>query len=97
MYARVSFTRYPGENRDAGMKIVEHELIPALKVTKGYRGYYLLGDGKPGMGLAIVMWETEADADASATAPGIAEASAKLAALGLEVESRKMYEIVLQA
>ncbi len=97
MYARVSSTRYPAENRDAGMKVVEHELIPALQATKGYRGYQLLNDSKPGTGLAIVLWETEADADASTTAPGIAEANAKLATLGLEIESRKMYEGVLQA
>ena len=69
MFARVSQARYPPEHRDAGIRVLSDELIPSLLRTPGYRGCYVLADGTPGAGLAVVLWDTEESADASSAGP----------------------------
>ena len=59
MFARVSQARYPPEHHDTGMRVLIDELMPSLRRAPGYRGCYLLADGKPGIGLAVVLWDTE--------------------------------------
>jgi heme-degrading monooxygenase HmoA len=94
MFARVTHARYPPEQHAAGRRVVLDELLPALRRAPGYRGCVLLADGKPGTGLAVVLWETEEAADAAAAAPGVAAAFVRLIAGGLAIESRKIYEVV---
>ena len=65
MFARVSHVRYPPEHHDAGLRVVVEDLLPALRRAPGYRGCCLLAGGKPGTGLAVVLWETEEAADAA--------------------------------
>ena len=96
MFARVTHARYPPEQHAAGMRIVLDDLLPALRVAPGYRGCLLLADGNPGSCLALVLWETEEAADAAAAGDGVAAAYVKLAAGGLAIESRKIYEVVIQ-
>ena len=66
MFARVSHVRYPPQHYDAGLRVVMEDLLPALRRAPGYRGCCLLSGGKPGTGLAVVLWETEEAADAAA-------------------------------
>ena len=96
MFARVSHARYPPEHHDAGLRVVVEDLLPAFRRATGYRGTYLLADGKPGTGLALVLWATEEDADAASADGGVAAAHLRLAALGLALESRQMYEVVVR-
>lgn len=94
MFARVSHERFPREHHDAGMRIVVAELLPSLRRVLGYRGCYVLEDGKPGTALLITLWETEEAADAASAERGVIAAFIKLAALGLMIDSRKIYEVV---
>lgn len=96
MFARVSYERYPQEHHDTGMRIVVEELLPALRRVPDYRGCYVLADGKPGTVLLIVLWETEEAADAASAEQGVIAAFVKLTALGLMIESRKIYEVVVR-
>jgi heme-degrading monooxygenase HmoA len=94
MFARVSHVRYPPQHYDAGLRVVAEELLPALLRAPGYRGCCLLASGKPGTGLAVVLWESEEAADAAAIDGAVAAAHVELAALGLEIEARKIYEVI---
>ena len=93
MFARVTHARYPPEQHEAGMRIVVDDLLPALRRAPGYRGCCLLAGGKPGTGLAVVLWETEEAADAAAIDRAVTAAHVKLAALGLAIEARQIYEV----
>ncbi len=94
MFARISHAQYPPEHHNTGMRILIDELMPSLRQAPGYRGCYLLADGKPGTGLAVVLWETEEAADSSSAQRDVRAAHVKLAALGLRLNSRKFYEVV---
>ena len=96
MFARVSHVRYPPQHYDAGLRIVVEDLLPALRRAPGYRGCCLLAGGKPGTGLAVVLWETEEVADAAAIDRAVTAAHIELAALGLAIDERKIYEVVFQ-
>ena len=95
MFARVSHVRYPPEQPDAGLRVVEADLLPALRRGPGYRGCCLLAGSKPGTGLAVVLWETEEAADAAAIDPEVSVAHMELATLGLAIEARQIYEVVV--
>jgi hypothetical protein len=69
------------------------DLLPALRRVSGYQGCCLFG-GKPGTGLAVVLWETEEAADAAATDGVFTAANVAFAALGLAIEERSVYEVV---
>ncbi len=94
MFARVSHARYPPEHYDVGIRVVLEGLLPALRRAPGYRGCCLLADGKPGAGLALVLWETEEAADDAAAGRDVAAAYVQLAKGGLAIESRKIYGVV---
>ena len=94
MFARVSHVRYPPQHYDAGLRIVVEDLLPALRRAPGYRGCCLLAGGKSGTDLAVVLWETEEVADAAAMDCAVAAAHIELAALGLAIEERKIYEVI---
>jgi len=94
MFARVSHARYPPEQLETGLQVVLEGLLPAFRHVAGYRGCCLLADGKPGAGLALVLWETEEAADAAAMDAPVIAAHVRLASLGLAIESRQIYEVI---
>src|SRR5829696_8904882 len=94
MFARVSHERFPREHHDAGMRNVVDVLLPALRQAPGYRDCYVLADGKPGAILLIALWATEEAADTASAQRDVIAAFVDLAALGLMIESRKIYEVV---
>ena len=96
MFARVSHVRYPPQHYDDGLRVVVDHLLPALRGTPGYRGSCLLSGGKPGTGLAVVLWDTEEVADAAAIDRAVRAAHVALSALGLVIEERKIYEVAAQ-
>jgi len=93
VFARVSHVQYPPQHYEAGLRVVVEELLPALRQVPGNRGCCLLG-GKPGTGLAVALWESEEAADAAAIDRAITAAHIELAALGLAIEERKIYEVI---
>jgi len=94
MFARVSHARYPPEQHDAGLRVLVEDLLPALRRMPGYRGCCLLAGSKPGIGLAVVLWETEDAADAAAADRNVSAAHVMLGALGLAIDARQIYEVV---
>lgn len=95
--SRASATRgIPPEHHDAGLRVVVEELLPALRRVPGYRGAYLLAGGKPGAGLALVLWATEEASDAASADRRVAAAHVRLAARGLALESRQIFEVIAQ-
>jgi hypothetical protein len=86
--------QYPPQHYDAGLRVIVDDLLPALRRAPGYRGCCLLSGGKPGTGLAVVLWEAEEDADAAAIDGTITDAHVALSALGLVIAERKIYEVV---
>lgn len=94
MFARVSHARYPPEHHDAGLRVVIEELLPAFRRAPGYRGCCLLADGRPGIGLAVVLWASEEAADAASADRRVIAAHVQLSALGLAIEARQIYEVV---
>jgi hypothetical protein len=95
MIARISLARYPPHHFDAGLHIIRTELLPAFQQAAGYQGCCLLRHGKPGTGLAVVLWESEAAADDAAVAEKTMAAHVQLAGLGLAIETRQVYEVVV--
>ncbi len=64
MYARlVLFTLGPGM-RSTTEKIAD-EMIPKVKVRKGFKSVNFLGDEEAGEYGAFILWETKEDAEAS--------------------------------
>jgi hypothetical protein len=94
MFARVTQARYPPEHREAGLRVILEELLPAFRHVAGYRGCCFLADGKPGTGLALVLWETEEAADAAAVDAAVTASHVRLAMLGLAIEARQIYEVI---
>jgi hypothetical protein len=94
VFARVSDVRYPPQHYDAGLRVVVEDLLPALRRAPGYRGCWLLSSGKPGTALGVVLWESEDTADAAAINHAVMAAHVALAALGLALEERKIYEVI---
>ena len=95
MFARISHARYPPEQYDAGLRVVKEDLLPAFRQAPGYRGCCFLTGSKPGYGLAMVVWETEEAADAASADRTVSAAHVNLASLGLTVESRQIFELVV--
>lgn len=95
MFARVSHARYPPEHRAAGLRIVRQELLPAFHQIPGYQGCTLLISGRPGSGLAVVLWDSEEAADAASAERTVVAAHVQLAALGLVIEARQLFEVVV--
>jgi hypothetical protein len=93
--AWVSQARFPAGHQAAGLQVIRQELLPAFRRAAGYRGCVLLVSGRPGSGLAVVLWETEDAADAAAADPTVVAAHVQLADLGLVFESRQVYAVVV--
>ncbi len=95
MFARVSHARYPSEHREIGLQVILDELLPALRQSGGYQGCCLLADSKPGTGLSVVLWESEQAANNAAMNSNVSAVHVKLAKLGLVIDTRQIYDVVV--
>jgi heme-degrading monooxygenase HmoA len=95
VFARVSHARYPPEHREVGLQVILEELLPGLRQSRGYQGCCLLAHGKPGTGLSVVFWESEQAANGAAMNATVSAAHVKLAALGLAIDARQIYDVVI--
>ena len=95
MLARVSRTRFPPEHQAAGLRVIRQVLLPALREAAGYRGCVLLVSGRPGSGLAVVLWESEEAANIASARQSVIAVHVQLAALGLVIDARQLFEVVV--
>jgi heme-degrading monooxygenase HmoA len=59
MFARVTISETPLDKIDLAIKVINEEIIPAVKKIPGYEGGYWLGDRANGKGITITLWESE--------------------------------------
>ena len=98
MHARLTATRFAdGAAIDAVIRVVDEELIPALRRVPGFVGYEGLLDRAAGTGLAVSLWATEAQARALRQDAAIGALLARLEALGVELGSPVIYEVTNRA
>ena len=62
MIARVTRFQVNVDKVDESVKTFKKEVIPAVKLQKGYRSGYLLTDRKTGKCISIAFWDSEKDA-----------------------------------
>jgi heme-degrading monooxygenase HmoA len=96
MYARVTIGQMQIAKLDEAMTIYRDSVVPAAKQQKGFKGLYVLTDGKTGKGLTIALWETEADMRAGETGGYYQQQVAKFKDLLAAPPVREDYEVVLQ-
>ena len=65
LFARVSTFQGPPDQTSEGIRVAREQILPAARLQDGFKGIYLLYDGKSGRSLAITLWETEEDMRAS--------------------------------
>ena len=96
MYARVTITQGPPERVAEVIRYIQEHIVPAARKEPGFRGGYWLGDRKTGKGMVMTLWESEEAERASQAMAAQARAHA-VAALGGEIGSVEVYEVVAQA
>ncbi len=96
MYARVTITQGPPERVAEVIRYIQEQITPAARKERGFRGGYWLGDRKTGAGMALTLWESEEAEQASQAMAAQTRAHA-VAALGGEIKSVEVYEVVAQA
>jgi heme-degrading monooxygenase HmoA len=60
MHARVTRLEGSPERIDEGLRMFDHETLPAARTQDGFCGAVLLGDRKSGQVMAVTFWESEA-------------------------------------
>jgi heme-degrading monooxygenase HmoA len=55
----VTISETPVDKVDLAVKVINEEIIPAVKKIPGYEGGYWLGDRASGKGITITLWESE--------------------------------------
>ena len=59
MHARVTISDTPVDKIDLAIKVINDEIVPAVKKMPGNKGAYWLGDRSSGKGITITLWESE--------------------------------------
>jgi len=95
MFARVTITEGSPSRIDESIRLMRETVLPEAKKMKGFKGSYLLVDGKTGKQMGITLWETEADLTAST------EAAKRLRAQFVQTASAQLakvevYEVAVQ-
>ncbi len=96
MFARVTATQGPPERTAEVIRYVQEHIIPAARKERGFKGGYWLGDRKTGKGMALTLWESE-EAERASQAMAAQTRAHAVAALGGEIKSVEVYEVVAQA
>ncbi len=80
MRARVTNLRLDPNMADAGIELLERELLPKLKGQKGFGGFLALTNAER-KAVTVSLWETEADMKATESTGWYQEQVAKAAPL----------------
>ena len=89
MYVRVTRGRVNGDKFDEVQRLIEDQLVPALKQLPGFQGYRGGINRSAATLIAISFWETEEQTKALQAQRGRYEA------LGVEFEPAEIYEITV--
>lgn len=68
MYARVTVVEGDPDRLDAGTKMYQEQVLPAIQGVPGYKGSMLLANRTTGKGIGMSWWETEEARSAGAKA-----------------------------
>src|SRR5437867_5392396 len=96
MHARVTVSETPVGNVDLAEKLINDEIIPAVKKVPGFKGGYWLGDRSTGKGLVITLWESEQALKGSEDATKQIRSDA-IKRLEAKVSSVDRFEVLAQA
>ena len=96
MFARLTTIQGTTDKIADAIRVVENDVIPAVKVIAGFRGGYWCVDRKSGRMLTLTLFETEQELQASeAAASQLRKTSTEK--LGFEVKNVERYEVIAQA
>jgi heme-degrading monooxygenase HmoA len=95
MFARVTVVQTKSGKMDECIKLYRDGVVPAAKSQKGYKGAYLLVDGKTDKGISITVWDREEDAIANEQSGYYQEQLAKFKDVFAGAPVREGYEIVV--
>ncbi len=96
MFARVTLTQGPSEKAEEVIRYAKEHIIPAARREPGFRGGYWLADRKTGQGMVLTLWESE-EAERASQAMAAQTRAHAVAALGGEITSVAVYEVVAHA
>ena len=97
MYARVTPSRLADPSkREEARRLIDEQVVPALRQMPGFRGYLALGNQATGRSLAITLWETQEQAETFRSTEGVRELLAKAEELGFTFETPETYEVIRQ-
>jgi heme-degrading monooxygenase HmoA len=96
VHARVTISETPVDKVDFAIKVINEEIVPAVKKMAGSKGAYWLGDRSTGKGITITLWESEEALKAGEEqAKQLRSDAAKK--LELKIGSIDRYEVLAQA
>lgn len=97
MYARVTPSHLADPSkREEALRLIDEQIVPALRQMPGFRGYLALGDQATGRSLAITLWETQEQAETFRASEGVRELLAEAEAMGFTFETPQTYEVIRQ-
>ena len=92
MRARVTSLHLDPNMTDGGIQLLQKELIPKLKLQKGFRGFLALANTE-GKAVTISLWDTEADMTATESTGWYQAQVAKAAPLLSDEPELEHYEV----
>jgi heme-degrading monooxygenase HmoA len=93
VHARVTISETPLDKIDLAVKLINDEIIPAIRQISGYKGAYWLGDRASGKGITITLWESEEALKAGEDAAKQLRSNAAKE-LNLKIDSIDRYEVL---
>jgi heme-degrading monooxygenase HmoA len=81
------------EDFEQGIKIMEAQALPAIRLLPGYKGGLILGDPEAGKAVYLTFWETEDDMRASEEDAGVLRHDSA-EALGVDDIPIERYEVI---
>ena len=96
MYARVVNVQFLEGKLDEAKRIVNEDVVPALKKQKGFNSQLLLTQEDTRSAISINLWETEADLTAFEASPIYREVLGKLSSVLAGPPNGEAYEVSVQ-
>jgi heme-degrading monooxygenase HmoA len=93
MHAEVTHRQVRLDKVDEAVDRFRHEVLPAAKKQKGFRGIYLLVDRKTGMFMEIHLWDTERAMKEAETPEFLEQQKALFNELLVSQPTREPYEV----
>ncbi len=82
--------------REAARRLIDEQVVPALRQMPGFRGYLALGTQATGRSLAITLWETQEQAETFRSTEGVRELLAKAGEQYFTFVAPETYEVLRQ-